>query len=124
MPVDVRVTPLQHAIDEAGELMRHSGDRFGGAEFAAETAVLGAEVGLAPQQRRGGQAQGGGGAIDDVSGALAKHFVAADAIVGTEAEPRGQMASVFQRDMSMPTSLMTVWATPTSMPSIRVRSSR
>src|SRR2546423_9594429 len=31
-------------------------------------------------------------------------------------------ASVFQRVMSTPTSLMTVWATPTSMPSIRVRS--
>jgi hypothetical protein len=47
--VDVLVSPFQHAIDQAGELMRHGGDRFWCAEFAAETAVLGAQVRLAPQ---------------------------------------------------------------------------
>jgi hypothetical protein len=37
--VDVLVAPFQHAIDQAGELVGHGRDRFGCAEFAAETAV-------------------------------------------------------------------------------------
>src|SRR5579859_1095557 len=51
--IDVLVAPLQHAIDEAGELVSHRGDGFWRAEFAAETAVLGTEVALASQQRGG-----------------------------------------------------------------------
>ena len=54
--VDVLVSPLEHAIDQAGELMSHGGDRFWGAEFATEAAVLGTEVTLTPQQRGGRQA--------------------------------------------------------------------
>ena len=46
--IDVLVPPLQHAIDEASELVSHRGDGFRRAEFAAETAVLGTEVTLAP----------------------------------------------------------------------------
>src|SRR5205823_74407 len=116
------VAPLQHPIDQAGEFMSHGGDGFWCAEFAAETAVLGAEVGLAPQQRGGCQTQGRGGAIDDMAGALAQHVVAADAIVGTEAQPRCEMRLGRPARHVHAPSLMTVWATPTSMPSIRVRS--
>src|SRR5262249_48830291 len=39
--VDVLVAPLQHAIDQASELVGHGRDRFGGAEFAAKAAILG-----------------------------------------------------------------------------------
>src|ERR1700730_1911726 len=53
--VDVLVSPGEHAIDQAGELVGHGGDRLGGPEFAAEAAVLGAEVTLAPQQRGGSE---------------------------------------------------------------------
>src|SRR5262249_32608341 len=42
---------------------------FGAAEFAAEAAILGAEVTLAPKERGGGQSQRGGGAIHHLPGA-------------------------------------------------------
>ena len=48
--IDV-LAPLQHAIDEASELVSHRGDGFRRAEFAAEAAILGDEVALASQQR-------------------------------------------------------------------------
>jgi len=54
--IDVLVSALQEPIDQAGKLVGHGGDRFGGAEFAAEAAVLGAEVALTTQKRGGGQA--------------------------------------------------------------------
>jgi hypothetical protein len=67
--VDVLVAPVQHAVDEASELVSHRGDGFRRAEFAAEAPVLSAEVALASEQRGGGQAEGGRGSIDDVPGA-------------------------------------------------------
>src|SRR3984957_6373333 len=85
--VDVLVAPLEQAIDQAGELVRHGGDRFGGAEFAAEAAVLGAEVALTPEQRRGRQPEGRRGPVDDVPGAFANHLAAGDAIVRTQPAP-------------------------------------
>src|SRR6266446_8310087 len=36
--IDVLVPPLQHAVDESGELVGHGGDRFRGAEPGTETA--------------------------------------------------------------------------------------
>ena len=44
--VDVVLTILQHAIDQSGEPMGHSGDGFRGAKPAAQASVLRAEVGL------------------------------------------------------------------------------
>ena len=54
--VDVRVSPGEQSIHQPGEFVSHGGDRFGGAEFATEATILGAEVTLAPQQRGGRQA--------------------------------------------------------------------
>jgi hypothetical protein len=45
--IDVLVPPLQHAIDEASEVVSHRGDGFRCPEFAAEAAILGAEVAIA-----------------------------------------------------------------------------
>jgi len=42
--VDVLLTILQHPIDQSTEPMSHGGDGFRGAELAAQSAVLGAEV--------------------------------------------------------------------------------
>jgi hypothetical protein len=52
---------------------------------------LGSEVALTPQERRRGQPEGGGGSIDDVTGALAQHTVTADAIIRAQAERRGKI---------------------------------
>jgi hypothetical protein len=54
--VHVVLTPSQHAIHEHGEFVGHRGHRFGRVEFAAEAPVLGAQVGLAAEQRGRGQA--------------------------------------------------------------------
>lgn len=81
--VDVLVAPAEHAIDEDGKLMGHGGNRFRGAEFAAEATVLSAEVALAAKQGGGGDPEGGGRAIDHVAGAAADHFPAGDAIIWT-----------------------------------------
>ena len=69
--IHVFVPPLEHAIDQEGELMSHGGNRFRCAESAAEAAILGAEVTLAPEERRGRQPQRGGGSIDHMAGASA-----------------------------------------------------
>ena len=64
---------------------------FGAPSFGAETAVLGAQVTLAPQQRGGGQPERRRGSIDDVPGASANHLASGDAIVWTEPEPGREM---------------------------------
>src|SRR5215831_16997820 len=81
--VDVLVSPLEHAIDEAGEFMCHGRDRFRRTESAAQAAVLCAEVALAAEEGCGGDAEGGRRAIDDAPGASTDHFPARDPIVGT-----------------------------------------
>src|SRR5436190_19302513 len=93
MPAPCRRTrvPPEHAVHRAGERVRHRSDRLGCPELAAQAAVLGAEVALAPQQGGGGESKGGGRSIDDVSSALSQHAVAADAIVWTQTEPRREM---------------------------------
>jgi len=62
--VDVRVAPLQHAIDEAGEFVSHGRHRFGRAEFAPEATILGAEVTLTPKEGGRADPERGGGPID------------------------------------------------------------
>jgi len=47
--VDVLLTRLQHPIDQSGGPISHRGDRFEGAEFAAQASVLRAELGLTSQ---------------------------------------------------------------------------
>ena len=44
--VDVVLTVLEHAIDQSGEPMGHSGDGFRGAKPAAQASVLSPEVRL------------------------------------------------------------------------------
>src|SRR5262249_29242880 len=52
--VDVLVSPLEHAIHQTGEFVRHGGDRLRRTEFGAEATILAAQIALTPQQRRGG----------------------------------------------------------------------
>ena len=47
--VDVLVSPLEQAIHQAGEFVRHGGDRFRRTEAGAEATVLGTEVALTAQ---------------------------------------------------------------------------
>ena len=92
--VDVRVAPPKHAVHQDRELVSHGDNGFGGAKFAAEAAVLGAEVTLAAEQGRGGDPEGRGRAIDDRTGASTDHLSPCDAIVGTQPKPRGEVVLV------------------------------
>jgi hypothetical protein len=89
--VDVLVSPLEHAIHQTGELVRHRGDRLWRTESGAEATVLCAEVALTPQQRGGGQPKGRRGSIDDVPGAFANHLASGNAIIRTQPEPGGEV---------------------------------
>ena len=74
--------------------MGHGRNGLRGAEFAAETAELGAEVTVAAEKRGGGDPERGRRAIDHVSGASANHFAARDPIIGTQPQPRGKVVLV------------------------------
>jgi hypothetical protein len=47
--VGVLVSPLEHAIDQTGELVGHRGDCLWRAESGTEPSVLGTEIALTPQ---------------------------------------------------------------------------
>jgi hypothetical protein len=74
--------------------MSHRRNRLWSAQFAAKATILGAEVGLAPEQSGGGDAESGCGTIDDAPGASTDHFAAGDPIIGTQPEPRGEVVLV------------------------------
>src|SRR5262249_16330116 len=83
--VDVLVSPVEHAIDQSGQLVGHRGDCLRRTQSGAEPTVLGTEIALTPQQRRGGQPQRRRGSIDDVSGAFAHHPASRASDAGTYA---------------------------------------
>jgi hypothetical protein len=53
--VYVVMAKLQHPVGQAGEHVRHRGDRFGCPEFGAQPTELGSQSALASQQGRGRQ---------------------------------------------------------------------
>jgi hypothetical protein len=89
-PVDVLFTELQHAVDQTGEFVRHGGDGFGSAEFSAEPAEVCAQRTLASHQAPCRHSQCGGRSVHYVSGTAFEDLPAADTIVGTQTEPRGE----------------------------------
>ena len=54
-PVRVLMSPLEHAIHQPGELVRHRGDRLRRTESGTEATVLGTQIALTPQQRGRGE---------------------------------------------------------------------
>ena len=93
---------------------------FGAPELAAQASVLRTEVRLAFEQCRSSQTEGSGRAVEHVTGPSSEYFISADRLSGQSPNHEAKCASVFQGLMSNPTSLMTVCATITSMPSMRV----
>ena len=67
--------------------MSHGGDGFRSAELAAQASVLCSEVGLAFQQCGRSQPKCGGRAVEHMTSSSSEHFIAADAIVGTDSQP-------------------------------------
>ncbi len=120
--VDVLLTVLQHAVDQSGEPMSHGRDRLRRSQFGSQAAVLRAQVTLASDQGGGGQPQCRSGTVDYVPRASASTLSPLMRLSGHSPNHEAKCASVFQRLMSNPTSLMTVCATITLTPSIRVRS--
>ena len=92
--VDVFLAPAEHAIDQDGQFVGHRGNRFRCAELAPEATVLSAEVTLAAEQGRGGEAQGGRRAIGHPTGASTDHLATGDPIIGTEPQPGGKVVLV------------------------------
>ena len=66
--IGVLLTLGQHRADLPSQLVRRSGDGLGLVHSRAQPAVVRPQRRLAAAQRRGGQAQGLGGAIDHALG--------------------------------------------------------
>jgi hypothetical protein len=67
--------------------MSHGSDGFGSTELGAQASVLGAEIGLAAQQRRSPQSQCGGRTVEYVASPSSKYFVSADSVVWAQSQP-------------------------------------
>ena len=87
--VDVWLAKCAQAGDQTGELVGHGRDGCGRAEAGAEASIVGPQRAWAVEQRLRGPAQGGSGAVDHVAGAACEPVAAAETVVRTAAEPRG-----------------------------------
>jgi len=79
---------VEHGIDDAGELVGGGSDSFGSAETGTHGAAETAQGALGMGESLGGDAEGGGTGLgllgfDDLT--------ASDIIMGTKAEPGGEM---------------------------------
>jgi len=81
-------------VDDASELVGGGGDGLRCAEAVARAAVKLAEVGRVAVKGLGGHTQGSSGPVIDLAGFGREDLSATDAIVGTQAEPTGELASV------------------------------
>ena len=120
--VDVLLTVLQHSIDQSGEAVSHGGDGLRGTELGAQTAVLRAEVGAAADQGVAAIRSAVAARLTTRRVPLPSTLSPLMRLSGHSPNQEAKWASVFHRPMSSPTSLRSVWATITSMPSMRVRS--
>ena len=89
--VAIREGAAEGAIDEDGDLARGGSDGLGLPHPDGETAVKGAERGLAPDDAAGGHSEHGGRAIGGGLGAGAEPAAAGDLVLGGAGEPRGEM---------------------------------
>lgn len=62
---------FEHVIDDAGELAGGGGVGFGGAEVGFLASIEDAQAGVGAAERLRGEAEGGGGAVDDFAAAAA-----------------------------------------------------
>ena len=74
-------------VEDACQLMSRCSNSFWGAEFGAHAPVVMAKNRLVVMQGVGGDAERKRGAVLHVASADGKYLTAADAVVGTEAQP-------------------------------------
>ncbi len=89
--VDIGLAEFEQAVNHAGELVGRGGVGLGGAESGLEAAIERAEGRLAAPDGLGGEAQGGGGAVDDAPGARLVSFAAGDFDARAKAQPGGKV---------------------------------
>lgn len=112
----------EQAIDEVSAFVGGGGDGLALVHAGAHSAVIGAKGGLARLQCSGREIQGLNGAIGTAFGGAASTLPPLIFVPGEGPGQEVKCLTVAKRLMSHPTSLMTVIAVVTSMPSMRVRS--
>jgi hypothetical protein len=80
----------EQVIKDASELVGRGGDSFWCAESCAHSAVVVAERGLVVMQGMSRNTQRKRGTVLYMTGADGENLTAADAIVGTQSQPRGK----------------------------------
>lgn len=94
----------EQMVENACQLMRCGGNGFWSTEFSPHTAVVIAKNRLVVMQCVGDDAQRQCGAVLHVAGAHGQYLAAADAVVGTQAQPGSKRAALRNLDKSGPTS--------------------
>ena len=80
-------------VDDASELVGHGGDGLGGSLAVSHAAVEVAEDGLVTVEALSSHPERVGGWTDDFAGSGREDLSASDTVVGTEAEPTGEIPS-------------------------------
>lgn len=82
---------FDHGVDDASKFVCRGFDCQLGAVLCLDSAIVGSQSTLATVEAAGGQAEGVSSAVGSLLGLGLEDFASGDLVVGTEAEPGGEV---------------------------------